>query len=593
MIRSLALHAIGVAIAAAVPSLVASSYYLDVLSSAAVMAMMALSVAIVFGQLGYPSFGHAAFLGLGAYTIGLTVAHLGVNYWALLPLAPAPGALLGLFVGLVAARLSGAYFAIATLVVAELLGLVASGWESLTRGPMGTMVKITQPPWKGLFGWSTQQAYVALLFVALAVMTIVLRNLFTSPTGRAWIAIREAPDLAEAVGVPSTRTKILAVMLSGAFASLAGALFVPKVFVISPELFGMNYSATAILAVILGGKAGVLGPVVGGIIFAVLPELFRPLGDWNYGAFALIMLVSVLLLPGGLASLVEKVLPRREALSIKGEVDPLEIRSAGEAGAPALVAQGVSRSFGGVRAVQDVSLTIKAGEIVGLIGPNGAGKTTLFHLLTGLHHLDGGRIEAIGNDITGMAPHKIARIGMVRTFQQTAVIADRTVLENVVTGAHMVEPPSFFASALRTPSYLRREERRLRVAGGCLQEVGLIERAGERAGDLPYGEQKLLGVAIALACRPRILLLDEPAAGLNAAEANRLAAALSDLRAKGLTLMIVDHNLPMLMSIADRIVVLHHGEKIADGTPAEITTDRQVVTAYLGGFAEKIAVTNA
>ena len=311
MTRPVLWFAIGVAGALAIPALVSSSYYLDLVSSAAVLAMMALSVAVVFGQLGYPSFGHAAFLGLGAYTIGLAVAHLGLNYWAILPLAVLPGALLGLLVGLVAARLSGAYFAIATLVVAQLLGLVASNWENLTGGPTGTMVRSGTPPWRGLFGWSIQQSYVALLLLVLAVLTFLLGNLFRGPTGRAWVAIREAPNLAEAIGVPSKRVKVAAVVLSGAIASLAGALFVPKVFVISPELFGLNYSAIAILAVILGGKAGVLGPVVGGVIFAVLPEIFRPLGDWNFGAFALIMLVSVLDTSEAVVPGLYKLAPRR------------------------------------------------------------------------------------------------------------------------------------------------------------------------------------------------------------------------------------------------------------------------------------------
>ncbi len=586
MIRLLAWLAVGLVAAVVVPSAIASAYYLDVLSTAAVLAILALSVAVVFGRLGYPTFGHAAFFGLGAYFIGLLVALAGLNFWMIVPLAIVPGAILGVLVGFAAARLAGAYFAISTLVVAQLLGLVASDWQDLTRGPMGTMVNAGAPPWRGLFGWSSLQAYLALLIVALTITIVLVRNLFRSPVGRAWIAIREAPDLAEAIGIASKRLRVVNVTISGAIAALAGALFVPKIFVISPDLFGINYSATAILAVILGGKATVLGPVIGGFIFAILPEAFRPLGDWNFGAFALIMLISVLMLPGGLVSIPER-LGWRRARPARTRTDlpdpaPLALRTAGTPGSPALVAHSVTKSFGGVRAVQDISLTVAAGEIVGLIGPNGAGKTTLFNMLTGFQSIDAGRVAAFGTDVVALPSHRIAELGLVRTFQQTALMGPQTVLENALAGAHLVEPSSFWASLIRTPGHLRRETRRLAIALGCLREVGLMDRLDETAGSLPYGEQKLLGVAVALAASPRILLLDEPAAGLNPAEAQRLATALSDLRKKGLTLVVVDHNLPMLMTIADRIVVIHHGVKIAEGTPADITANREVVAAYLG-----------
>ena len=598
MKRTLLWLVAGVLAAAIIPSTIRSPYYLDVLSYAVVLAIYALGVAVVFGQLGYATFGHAAFFGIGAYTAGLLVAKGGFNYWSIVALSIVPGAALGALLGLVSARLSGAYFAIATLTVAELLGLIAGNWDELTRGPMGTMVTVAPLPFQQLVGWNAQQSYPFILIVALALTIVALDNLFRSPTGRSWIAIREAPALAEALGIPTKRARVLAVTVSGAIAALAGALFVPKIYVISPDLFGIGYSATGILAVIFGGKSTLLGPVIGGAVFAIMPELFRPLGDLNFAAFALIMLLAVRLLPGGIVSIPSLFRFVRRTSRDTGQAadvattTQLRFPTAENRTTPLLEVSGLSKSFGGIQAISDISFVVRPGEIVGLIGPNGAGKTTLFNILTGFQPPDAGTMQAFGSSIAGLATHQIAQRGLVRTFQQTSVCNPLTVFENAMIATHLANKPSLFASLIRTPGYERREQRRRALALSCLTELGLDGRRNEIAGSLPYGEKKLLGVALALAAEPALLLLDEPAAGLNQVEAQRLATELRKLRDKGLTLIVVDHNLAMLMGMADRIIVLHHGIKIDDGAPVTVTANKDVIEAYLGkpqGPAEKMA----
>jgi len=593
MIRTLRDMLIGIAVAALLASVIRSSYLLDVAAYAAVLAIFVLGVSVTFGQLGYVSFGHAAFLGLGAYTVGILVTRLGWNYWVAVPLGILPGLLLGGLVGVVSARLSGAYFAIATLVVAEILVLLVVNWVDLTRGPMGLMVTASPLPFGQGVGWNPQQGYLFSVVAALAIAFVVLRNLRDSATGRGWAAIREAPALAESLGIATARSRVLNIAVSGGLAALAGALLIPKVFVLSPSLLGVGYSATGILGVILGGKATLVGPVLGGALFAIIPEGLRFLGDLNFAAFALMLLLAVRLLPGGLVGWLAarpgfmrwRAARARHASE---DVQPAPLAARPHRAGTVLEVASVSRHFKGLKAVQDVSFDVRAGEILGLIGPNGAGKTTLLSMLSGFLPVSAGTIRVRGQDIAGKAAHRVARLGVVRSFQQTALCACQTVAANMAIASHLHRPGGFWGALLRGPRWRARERERTAHALGCLAEVGLLARRDDVAGSLPYGEQKLLGVAMALATQPELLLLDEPAAGLNQVEATRLAHVLRGLRDKGMTLIVVDHNLKMLMSFVDRVVVLHHGVKIADGAPGAVTRMPDVVAAYLGSAPSQL-----
>jgi branched-chain amino acid transport system permease protein len=573
----------GILIAFAAAFSIDSPYVAGLLAYACVLGIFALGLAVTLGQMGYVTFGHAAFFGLGAYAAGLVSVKFGLNFWAAAALAPIPGAALGVLVGFAAARLGGAYFAIATLTTGEILRLVAANWIDLTRGPMGVLVTAPPLPWQATFGWGQQQSYLFLLIVVVTLVLIGLHNLRRSPIGRTWVAVREAPDLAESLGIPTVRARVGNVAISGGLSALAGALLVPKIFVVTPDLFGVGYSATGLLATILGGKASLIGPLLGGFVFATLPEALRFVDSARLAIFAVILLLVVRLFPGGIVSLLPVFRRRAKAPPFGEGAAPALLSDALPArGAEVLTVEGLRKAFSGLKATDDVSFAVRAGEVVGLIGPNGAGKTTCFSLVSGFVKPDAGSVTCLGECVLGLAPHRIAGKGMVRTFQQAALCQTLTVYENALLATHRASAEPFLAALFRTPGCRHRELERHRLAETCLRAIGLLDRADEVAGDLPYGDQKLLAIAMALAAQPKILLLDEPVAGLNQVEAARFADVLRDLRRQGLTIVIVDHNLKMMMSLCDRIVVLHHGAKIAEGTPEEVRRHKEVIEAYFG-----------
>ncbi len=579
-----------VAIAAAVACawLLTSAHYAGLLAYAAVLGLFALSVNLVFGTLGYVTFGHAAFLGLGAYTAGLLANTLGWNFWVALPIALIPGVILGAVVGLASVRLGGAYFAIATLTAAEILRLLASNWIELTRGPMGVVVMAGTLPGHSFHGINAQAGYLGATLVLTAVVIFVLFRLQRSPFGRAWTAIRQSMPLAESLGIATLRYRVGNVALSGGIAALAGTLLVPKILVLTPDLFGPAYSATGLLAVILGGRGTLLGPLIGGAFFAVFPEWLRFLGEFRLAAFALILLLVVRLVPGGAVSCLPVKLRKRDAVApVRNSMAAvaLQPRAVTDDGV-LLEARGISKSFRGLKAVSNASFKVKAGEVVGLIGPNGAGKTTTVNLLSGFVQPDTGTVTVIGEAGANLPAHVLARRGLVRTFQQTTLFLQLSAFDNVLAATHLAAPERVFPAILRTRAYREREARRNELAWQVLERVGLGARANAEAGSLAYGEQRMLAIAMALAAGPRMLLLDEPAAGLNPTEAEELATLVRSLRDEGFGILIIDHNLKMMMALCDRVVVLHHGEKLADGTPQEVVSDPQVIAAYMGGKAE-------
>jgi len=567
-------------LAALVPLVLHAPYWSSLVVFAAVLAILGQSVNLLLGYLGQVSFGHAAFYGLGAYVAGLMAVKLGVDYWLAVPVAVAAAAGVGALVGLASQRLGGAYLAIATLTLAEMFRLIAANWIELTRGPLGVVVLPQKIAPLEAIGIPFDRYYLFIVLFCLALVSLVVERLMTGAVGRSWLAIREAAPLAEAAGIATLRLRVACVTLSGAIAGLAGGLIVPKIFVLSPDLFGVINSATALLVVVLGGKATILGPVVGGLIFAGVPELLRPVADYREVIFALLLLLAVRLMPGGIMGLLGDRLPRRPAAS--ATVGPAPVADSGKVRGARLDIAALSKSFRGLAAVADVSFSAEAGQIVGLIGPNGAGKTTCLNLISGAIAADRGAVELDGKPVRGLTPHEIARLGMVRTFQQTLLCSRLNVVENVLIGTTCVVPLGI-GDWLTVGGALRRAEaRRLALAEEAMALMGLSDLSEAKAADLPYGAQRRLSVAVALAAGPRILLLDEPAAGLSPAEAADLAAALRRGRERGTTIVIVDHNVQMMSDLCDRLCVLHHGTRLAFGTPVEVLADPAVVSAYLG-----------
>ena len=566
-------------LAVAAPFLLAGqSYYSGLMAYAAVLAIFGLSINLTVGYLGLISFGHAAFFGLSAYVAGLAILNFGVNFWVTLLFAPIPAALLGALVGFASVRLGGAYFAIATLTTAEILRLVVSNWVDLTRGPLGLIVRRPRVEALESLGLVFHQYYLLATLLGLGLAVFLVHRLLESPTGRSWKVIRESNDLAESIGIPTVRQRVIAIAISGGLAGFAGVLFIPRTLVLTPDLFNPMFSATGLLIAILGGKGTLIGPLLGGAIFAALPETLRVVDEYRIAIFALILLAVIRIQPAGLAPLFRLTSPFRiPGVPAKGGEISFEP-------SPRLAVTSLTKRFGGLTAVDNVTMTIEPRELVGIIGPNGAGKTTCLSLISGFTPPTEGEIRYGERRVTGVAPSSLVNDGLARTFQQAALCGSQTVFENVLAATSCSEPASVLSSVLRGAGWRSREVKRVQSAWECLAFVGLAERASLEAGSLPYGEQKMLAIAVSLATRPRLLMLDEPAAGLNHTEANRLADLLRGLRGRGLTIVLVDHNLRMMMALCDRIIVLDRGRLIAQGTPAEIQADKAVIEAYLGGY---------
>jgi branched-chain amino acid transport system permease protein len=588
-------------------ALTLSPYYGGLALMAVTFAMLGLSVNLVYGYLGYLSFGHAAFFGLGAYTAALLYANAGLPFALAAVLALVLPTILGALVGFASLRVSGAYFAIATLASAEILRLVATSWVSLTRGPLGTVIPAPALDSLESLGMSLHRYHLVIAAALLCAVMWLVYRLLRSPVGRSWLAIRESIQLAESVGIPTLRIRVVNIALSGGIAGLAGALLVPKVLVVSPDLFAASYSAVGLLIVILGGRGTIAGALIGGVIFAVLPETLRAVDQYRMIIFAVLLLIAVRTQSGGVVELARRLFNWRGqsagaapvlagkgcAPAQAGAVDaagpapavPVQ-RPAAPAGqkdsTPVLQVQNLVKQFQGVRAVDGSNFTINSGEIFGIIGPNGAGKTTLLKLISGFETPTSGTVVALGRDVAGMRPYEIAKLGVVRTFQHTELYRGLSVLENVLIGAYLVETSSTLACILQGKRFRAAEARRKQTALRVLKLVGLEAQADARADALSYGDQKLLSIALALAAEPRVLLLDEPAAGLNHSEANRLRTTLMELKREGITLAIVDHNLELMMSTCDRILVVHHGVPITIGAPEEVVQNETVRQAYLG-----------
>jgi branched-chain amino acid transport system permease protein len=567
-----------------------SPYYGGIAISAGVFALLALSVDLVFGRLGYISFGHAAFFGLGAYSAALLNTAFGLNFWLAVALAALPSAALGALVGFASLRVGGAYFAIASLTTAEILRLVAANWMPVTRGPLGILVPAPHVPFLEALGLTERQSHLVIVIIVVALLFGLVARLMRSPLGRSWLAVRESLNLAESVGIPTLPARVANLAISGAIAALAGALFVPKILVASPELLSPTYSAMGLLMVILGGKGTLVGPLVGGVIFALLPEALRVIDEYRLAIFAILILLMIRVQPEGIVALARRWFPATPPSEPSSPVGTLVGRQHGQAAiaGPLLDVSDVSKAFVGVRAVTKLAFSVMPGEIVGLIGPNGAGKTTSLNLISGFMTADSGRVAFAGTDLAGLAPNRIAAFGLVRTFQHAELYRHLSAVENVMVGTHLLRRSTMLGSLVRSSDFRAAEAERRSVALAALALVGLQDRADVVAADLPYGEQRLLAIALALAAQPRMLLLDEPAAGLNQTEAMRLAELLRRLHRDGLTIVLVEHNLELVMSVCDRIVVLHHGEVVTIGPPAEVRRNETVRSAYLGMTSETV-----
>ena len=565
------------------PFWLANAYHLHVTIMAGIFTILALSLNLLLGYTGQLSLGHAAFFGIGAYTSALLALKLDWPFWLGLPSAAAAAGLAGWAIGRLALKVRGAYFVLVTISFAGVISLVSVNWMELTNGPLG-LPGVPAPELPGL-SFRTKSAYYYLVLGAAVGSYLLCHRLVHSRLGRAFLALRENESLAESVGVDPTRTLVLAAVVSAAMAGVAGSLYAHYVRFVSPEVFLFSYTVTMVIMVVAGGKGTLAGPVVGALLFTALPEVLREAMSWQWQmlAYGVLLILLVFFLPRGIVYSLgggldgsARALPQEPGLRRQSR------RSNGGAPGAPLVVEDLWVEFGGVVALTGVSFTVRPGTITSLIGPNGAGKTTAFNAITGYLRPRQGRVTFGDAAVTGRRPCDIARRGVVRTFQKTSVFPTLSVLDNVLIGLHL-RGRAGLASILAGARAVRAEETLLRdEAEAIIGFVGLEPRRGAAAGSLPYGEQRLVELAVALAAQPRVLLLDEPGAGMSGGEKERLVELIRRVREQGVTVFVVEHDMRLVMGVSDTVIVLNHGRVIAEGPPATIQAHPDVIRAYLG-----------
>jgi ABC-type branched-subunit amino acid transport system ATPase component/ABC-type branched-subunit amino acid transport system permease subunit len=559
------------------------TYPLFVLSLAIVNIIAVLGVNLVMGYAGQISLGHAGFAAIGAYATALLVVNHDLPFWIAVPLGGLLAAAFGYVVGLPALRLGPLYVSMVTFGFGLIVVIIVQNWYDLANGPNGMVVP---PP--ELFGYELfpRQLHIPIVLIA-AGLFLLARNIVDSRHGRAFIAIRENELAARGMGISLAHYKTTAFAVGAFYAGISGGLFAGLSQFVNPDAFVFPVSILYVTMGILGGIGTLAGAAVGGLMLTLLPELLRGAAEYKDFLTGLLLLVLLIFLPTGLIGALRQRFGRQQAAQQLSP--PVAVPMAREQPRPAaawdplLKVEGAGISFGGLRALQDISLQLGANEILGVIGPNGAGKTTLFNVVSGMERPDRGRIVFAGQNVTRMPAHARTRLGMARTFQNVALFNEMSVLDNVRVGAHVRLKSSLLAAGMRTRSERAEELRSRQEAAKLLDFVGLLPYAEQPAHGLAFGHQRLLEIARALASRPRLLLLDEPAAGLSSSELEALVLLIRRIRDEhGLSILLIGHTMRLVMGLSHRIVVLDHGVQLAEGSPSEIQNDPRVIAAYLG-----------
>jgi branched-chain amino acid transport system permease protein len=567
---------------AAVSLSVTNSYYQLVMTLVPVWAIFGLSWNLLSGYTGLISFGHAAFFGLGAYAVALGQIYFDLSPWVLIPIAAVIGGMAGLLIGFPTFRLQGHYFALAMLAY-PLAILYVFEWLGLQE--LTLPIKRDNPI--AYMQFNDHRLYT-LLALAMMLGTILLtRAVERSRFGMALLAIKQNEAAAEAAGINTLAWKLRAITLSGAIAGAVGGFYAVVLLVVTPQsVFGMLVSAQALTVAMFGGVGTVWGPVIGSVILIPLAETLNAEAGSRFPGiqgviFGLAIVCVILVAPEGLFWKIRDLLRRRPAPpaavipaatapvnadTVAAPVPPRPARTRGT-GDVVLEVRNLSRAFGGLKAVQDVSFKLRQNEILGIIGPNGAGKTTLFNLLNGFLRPGTGEILLDGREMSGRKPHELCEAGIGRTFQIMRPFLRMSVSDNVVVGAYV---------RARTDAEARR------LAADAIARVGLTEIAGRIAGELTTKELRLMELARALAGQPRILLLDETLAGLGHDEADEVVAVIQRLARDGMTIAIIEHTMQAMVRLVDSFLVLDHGAVIVEGEPEAVTRDSRVIEAYLG-----------
>lgn len=584
MKRRLALLAAALGLAWGLPYLL-GPYPMQVVDVALIFALLAIGLHLTLGVAGQINLAQVAFFGAGAYTTAILITHGGFGFWPAAAVGVAAALAAGLVVGVPALRVQSHYLGIVGLGLAIAFLDVVSN-STLTGGSDG-LSGIPPPPF---FGLDTSSDYLYYYLEALVLVIGIGFAAFITRTrlGRRMRAMRDDQLAAASIGAEVPYLRMIAFALGGLYGGLAGVLYAGLLGFVSPSSASLADMFLVLAMVMVGGRYSLTGSVTGAVLLTIARELLLNAAAYAQLGYGVVVVATVILAPDGLAGLPRRLLPRRwRSGAGSGGLAPYQRRAgavppAQPGAVPALEAEGVTRRFTGVTALDDVSLTVRAGEIYGIVGPNGSGKTTLFNVISGLYRADTGRIRVFGTDITGARPYRISRLGVARTFQNLRLFHRLTTRDNVLAACDRTRTGWAWRYLLWPAGVLRAEAGLRQRATGLLARYGLTALAGVTPGSLPYGTQRRIEIARAMAAGPRLLLLDEPAAGLNASEISELADIVRDIRASGVTVVLIEHNMGLVMSLCEHVIVFDAGRVIAQGTPQAVTRDPAVITAYLG-----------